>query len=222
MKRQDHEPTRRAALTFGAGLAGVAAMAGSVEVTRAEQTAAPARDVDVVVVGAVFSGLTAGRHLRAAGHSVVVLEADDRVGGRTKAGTIAGEVVDLGGQWVGPSQTHLLALAREFGVATYQQYANGKNIADFGGYRAEYEGETPALEPAAMEEFLALVGTIEAMAAKVPVPHPWDAPDAAAHDSVTFETWLVANAKTPAVRSGMRVIVRALLSAEPTQVSLLC
>ena len=41
---------------------------------------------------------------------VVILDARDRVGGRVKAGKIAGQTVDLGGQWVGPKQTRLLAL----------------------------------------------------------------------------------------------------------------
>jgi monoamine oxidase len=222
-KQTGAQPSRRTALSFGAGVAGLlAAMAGPAEAAAHAPKPAPNTPVDVVVVGAGFAGLTTARRLRAAGHSVVVLEADDRVGGRTKAGMIAGEVVDLGGQWVGPTQTHLLALAKEYGVATYQQYATGKNIADVGGYRADYEGETPALAPDAMAEFVDVVTKIETTAATIPVLHPWDTADAALYDSMTIETWIVTNAKTEAVRSAMRVIVRALLSAEPTQVSMLC
>ena len=41
------------------------------------------RDVDVVVVGGGLSGLTAARKLMDGGARVVVLEARDRVGGRT-------------------------------------------------------------------------------------------------------------------------------------------
>lgn len=212
-------PSRRAALGFGAGIAGLAAVPG---VAEARKQAPGAASVDVVVIGAGFAGLTAARKLRVAGHSVVVLEADDRVGGRTKPGKIAGEIVDLGGQWVGPSQTHLLALAKEYGVTVYPQYTTGKNIADVGGFRADYEGETPALEPAAMSDFTEVVTKIETLAATIPVTEPWTAPGAAAFDAQTIETWLTENAKTPAVRSAIRFLVRALLCVEPSQVSILC
>jgi len=213
-------PSRRAALGLGAGLAGLAALPAVVSAAQ-ESSFAPTTSVDVVVVGAGFAGLTAARRLRAAGRSVVVLEADDRVGGRAKPGRVGGEVVDLGGQWVGPTQTRLLALAQDLGGATYQQYATGKNIADIAGHRESYEGETPALDPAAMAEFGAVIGTIEAIAAKIAMPRSWEAADAAALDSQTIESWIVANAKTEAVRSTMRLLVRALLSAEPSQVSFL-
>jgi len=215
---QGAHPSRRAALGLGAGLAGLAAapMAAA-----AAPAVAAAQSVDVIVVGAGFAGLTAARTLRAAGHSVVVLEADDRVGGRTKPGRISGETVDLGGQWVGPTQTRLLALAKAYGVAVVPQFADGKNIADLAGRRADYEGEVPALDPAAMAEFGEVVGKIETLAAAIPGTHPWTYAGAAELDSQTIETWILANAKTDAVRSALRMMTRALLSAEASQVSML-
>jgi len=76
------------------------------------------RRVDAIIVGAGMAGLAAARTLRRSGKKVVVLEARDRVGGRVKAGKLAGHTIDLGGMWVGPSQTRLLDLLREYHIAT--------------------------------------------------------------------------------------------------------
>ena len=66
---------------------------------------------DVIVVGAGISGLTAAWRLAQAGKRVKVLEANPRVGGRTLNHRFAsGDVVEVGGQWVGPTQERILAL----------------------------------------------------------------------------------------------------------------
>ena len=59
--------------------------------------------VDAVIVGGGYAGLAAARRLTEEGRSTVVLEARDRVGGRTYTVEEAGATVDLGGQWVGPT-----------------------------------------------------------------------------------------------------------------------
>ena len=82
-------------------------------------TQAMGERADVVVVGAGLSGLCAARKLSRGGVSVAVVEARDRVGGRTWSREIGNGVFDLGGQWVGPDQKRVLALIDELKIQTF-------------------------------------------------------------------------------------------------------
>jgi len=107
------------------------------------------RRTDVVVVGAGLAGLTTARELTAAGRDVVVLEARDRVGGRTVNHDLGdGKVVEAGGQFVGPTQDHILALAKQVGVETFPAYTQGASVYVNGGMaltwrQAGWRGQTP-------------------------------------------------------------------------------
>ena len=74
--------------------------------------------VDVCVVGAGFAGLSAAYRLRQAGLNVVVLEARQRVGGRSLSIRMKdGTFIDFGGQWVGSSQSRFYDVIKEMGGA---------------------------------------------------------------------------------------------------------
>ena len=72
-------------------------------------------DTDVVVIGAGFSGLIAARELGNAGYRVLVLEARDRVGGRTWTDHRLGHDLELGGTWVHWVQPHTWAEMTRYG-----------------------------------------------------------------------------------------------------------
>ena len=103
-------------------------------------------DVDYCVVGAGFAGLTAALRLTQAGPSVALLEARDRVGGRTFTEVREdGSWIDRGGAWVGPGQDRIYALMDEFGVKSYKQYTDGEAMMVVDGKQYRYKGTIPAV-----------------------------------------------------------------------------
>lgn len=153
------------------------------------------RSADVVVIGAGISGLVAARRLAAAGKSVVVLEANDRVGGRTHSLDLGdGLTTEGGGQWIGPGQDRIFALVEELGLSTFRTYTEGRSIYYRAGKRSLYTGAIPPLQsPTALLDFVQTEARLSAMAATVPVGRPWDAPFAAEWDRTTFGDWIDRN-----------------------------
>ena len=208
---------RRSALK---GLIGIAAMP---RIASAVQNANPTRTADVIVVGAGFAGLAAAKALRAAGVEPVVLEARDRVGGRTCPGTIAGLTIDLGGMWVGPTQTALDALAREYGVKTYPQYITGKSAIELDGKWRSSEGEDflALLSLPAKLDVAQLVHRLTALSDSIDPERPWVHPKAAAFDAMTLQTWLDEHTHTDGAMSFMVSLIRSVFCAEPADLSFL-
>ena len=182
------------------------------------------READVAVVGAGLAGLAAARRLTAAGRSVVVLEARDRVGGRTlnePVGPGPDQVIELGAQWVGPTQHRLLALARELGIATYPTHAEGEYLFAAGEKVDRYRGTIPPMNPLALADLGQAMARLNLMARGVPLEAPWTARRAARWDAQTFETWLRRNVRAPSARAMLRLALEAVWAIDAVEPSLL-
>ena len=180
------------------------------------------READVVVVGAGLAGLAAARALVARGSSVVVLEARERVGGRVENHDIGdGKVVEVGGQWIGPTQDRLAALARDLGVETFPTHAQGANLLEYGGSVRRYKGTIPRINPAVLVDVERAQRRLNRLARRVPLEAPWEAPGAGRLDGQTVATWMRRNLATRSGRMLLELGIEAVWAAQPEDMSLL-
>jgi monoamine oxidase len=178
------------------------------------------KKTDVVIVGAGFAGLSAARELSRQGLGVSVLEARDRVGGRVRAGEIAGVKVDVGAQWCGPSQTALAELAKEFAIEMIPQNEQGKRILEFKGKCHSYKGFIPPVGVLATLETARMMSKLNRMAHTLPEDAPWQAKQALEWDSQTLANWQ-GTLKTEGAKRLLDIAARGVLAAETKDVSLL-
>ncbi|CZR67214.1 related to flavin containing amine oxidase [Phialocephala subalpina] len=83
---------------------------------------------DVIVIGAGFTGLTAARDLSTAGKSVLLIEARDRIGGRTWASKAHGHYMEMGGTWVYWTQPHVFSELKRYGLDRELKQSTGTSF----------------------------------------------------------------------------------------------
>ncbi|MCU0447075.1 MAG: flavin monoamine oxidase family protein [Microscillaceae bacterium] len=179
-------------------------------------------DYEVIVVGAGFAGLTATRQLLAAGKKVKLLEARHRVGGRVFTQNLdENTYVDLGGQWIGPTQDKIYALCQEMGVETFKTYNEGKSRLYFQGKIKDYSGIIPKINLPALLNLDYVIKKLNRLAQSVDLQAPWRTPQAREWDAMTLATWLKQNIWFEATQKMIYVGIQAVFACEPADISFL-
>jgi monoamine oxidase len=176
----------------------------------------------VAIVGAGFAGLTAARELTKHGIDVRVLEARDRVGGRTWTVRKDGYWLDVGGQWTGPGQDRIIALGAEMGVKSFPTWPEGEHLQYTEGMGLRrWTGAVPSDDVETLSKTVQAIMAFDQLAQEVPIEAPWTAPHAREWDATTVQNWIDNNIDTPRVRDQMTTAIEAVFAAEPHDVSLL-
>jgi len=197
------------------------------------------KDADVIVAGAGPAGLTTAWRLQQAGVDALVVEARDRVGGRTlthhvdravthtdtaETGSPAGSdpvALDLGAGWVGPGQDRVRALIDELGLTTFATYTVGANLIEHRRRLRSYRGTVPRLGPVVLVDLAQAQRRLNRMAREVSTMTPWETPRRSRWDQQTLGGWIARNLHTRTGREVMTLAAEAIWAAHPDELSLL-
>jgi len=182
--------------------------------------------IDVAVVGAGLSGLTAAKKLIEGGKSVLVLEARDRVGGKVLNRKLAnGGVTEVGAEFVGPTQNKVLEYISVLGLQTFDTYENGSSTFWSNNQRVTFNstpltGGLPPLPNEVLEEMAKAQATLNDWASTLDVNAPWMHPNATNWDALTLEKWVQITTTQPGTHFLFETFSKAVFSAEPAEISL--
>ena len=176
---------------------------------------------DVVIIGAGLAGLQAALNIQQAGKTVRVLEARDRIGGRTLSQPVGDATFDLGGQWLGPGQHRVSRLVAQAGLHTFPTFHSGKKILNNDGQISTYDSSIPSISPINLVVLQLALMRVEHERKKIPLTAPMRAPRAAELDNTTVETLKRKLIPTRGVRAIFDAATRVIFGAEPAELSLL-
>jgi len=181
---------------------------------------------DVIVVGGGISGLTAAYEMNKKGYDVLVLEAQERVGGRVHTMRVDGKNIDVGGQWVGPTQHNILKLLEELKIGTYKQHIDGHSLF-FLGYEPssvrslKYSGIIPNVSWMSLVDLQLAIWDIEKKCESISVDEPWECENAKEYDAMTVATYIERKFWTEEAKSQFSGCVEMVFAVDAAEISFL-
>ena len=215
--------SRRTVLRGAVALGAAGAVAPLTSESAQAVTTPPGGVFDCVVVGAGLSGLAAARKLKAAGRSVVVVEARNRPGGRVQTvSTVGGGLhFDGGAEFIGPTQNSIQALANEFGVNTFPTYNEGTNFYWHNGVKTAYPAAIGIPINQSIGETALAIAKLSAICLTITPGKPWEHLLASYWDSITFKDWIDRTVVSADAKLQLSLICSSTLSVGPELVSAL-
>ncbi|MGM5630702.1 FAD-dependent oxidoreductase [Apibacter raozihei] len=171
------------------------------------------KETEVLIIGAGFAGLSAALKLKENGISSLILEARNRVGGRTKTRYLeSGLQIDLGGQWIGPTQDRMYELVNKYQIDLFPTQLFGA---------AQYMVNGLPIEDVPAEAY-AIMNEIDRLIESINLENPMLSPNAEEYDKITFLEWIRSHTSDDVIVEFInRIITGALLTVDSCEISLL-
>ncbi|KAN0040769.1 hypothetical protein ACTFIV_003305 [Dictyostelium citrinum] len=177
---------------------------------------------DCIIIGAGLSGLKTANLLKSQNINVLVLEAKDKVGGRTDSIQFENYSWDIGGQWVGPTQYRINELIKECNQSIFPQQQKGKKVLEINGRLYRYSSLIPPIGLQYMIEVQLVMWRVDYLANQITdLKNLSSWKKSQYYDSISFQDWIDQNIFFETSKKLIEITILAIFSTQPKNLSML-